>query len=96
MPLPFVSRERYDEAKARIAELETRVKELTAFIIERSNKPQPFAMDEDLSKVQPIPGKPTIAAVISEANRSAFQRAQTAGAKSVSEELAEHASVWRR
>lgn len=94
-----VSRERYDESLARIAELQEQNRKLTELLIPAMRAPSaviPIDHNTDLSKMQPIPGKPTIANVIAYANAQAQKRAETPGAKSVTEELAEHASVWRK
>jgi hypothetical protein len=98
MPLPFVSRERLVEAQERIKALEAENKRLTEMLLERLQKPAPFSLDQkDLSAVQPIPGRPTIANVIGEANRAAYQNAQTPGAKSIATDLAERAGMgWKQ
>jgi len=92
MKLPWVSRERYDEAKEAIARLHAELKELREILIPQLREtPVPMTLTEntDFSKVQPIPGKPTLSVVMAEANKAAFDRARVPGARSITEELAE-------
>jgi hypothetical protein len=92
MKWPWVSRERFEDAKEAIARLQAENKELREILIPQLREaPVPLALTEntDFSKVQPIPGKPTLAVVMGEANKAAFERARTPGARSITEDLAE-------
>jgi hypothetical protein len=89
---PFVSRDRFDDERARAVKAETALEALRVKFLEYIEHQQTLPVigeDTDLSKIQPIAGRPTIANVISFANAGAYKRAQTYGAKGVSEELAE-------
>lgn len=99
MRLPFVSRERFEEAQARIKELEDKNNVLTERLILSAEKSKSSGIDlseDDLSKIKPIAGRPTIASIQAEANTAAYRNAQTPGAKSLAVQLAEHAKVWRQ
>ena len=102
MKLPFVSRERFDDERARCEKLEAELAELRKLLIPGlapQVKPLIPKMDvnTDLSTVQPIPGRATIAMVTSAANRAAFTRSQTPGAKPLSQEVAENDERhWRQ
>ena len=92
MNFPFVSRERFDEERARAVKAETALDELRQKFLDYIQNQQTAPVigeDTDLSKIQPIPGKPTIANVIAFANVAAFKRSQVEGAKGIAEELAE-------
>ena len=97
MKWPWVSRDRYDEERARTLKLETELKELREILIPqlRPAPPPPIVLTEntDFSKVQPIPGKVTLAMVTAEANKAAFKRAQTPGSKGIAQELAESQKI---
>jgi hypothetical protein len=90
MKFPFVSRERFDEERARALKAEKELEEMRAkFLAFLESEPTPAIGDgTDLGKIQPIAGRPTIANVIAYANTEAFRRAQTPGARGVSEDLA--------
>lgn len=99
MKLPWVSRERFEEEKERSRKLEDELKHLREILIPQLRPavaPLTLTENTDFSKVQPIPGRPTIANVMADANREAYSRARVPGAKSVSVELAEsHAAMSR-
>lgn len=94
MKFPFVSRERLNEAKDRIAALEAANIALREQLTEariaaatpHRNIEEPIDID---TTWQPIPGKPTIAVVMSEANKAAQKRAETPNAKGIAQELEE-------
>ncbi len=91
MRWPFVSRERFDEERARAVKAETALDELREkFLDYIANQTAVPVIGEatDLSKIQPISGRPTIANVIATANIEAYKRAQ-AGGKPLSQEVAE-------
>jgi len=100
MKLPWVSRERYEEAQEHSRKLEAELDRLREILIPqlRAAPPAPtiVGLDTDLSKIQPIAGRPTLAVVMADANREAYRRAQTTGAKGIAEELAENAKKMRR
>ena len=102
MKLPWVSRERFDEERERNQKLEAELNRLRELLIPQLRTPPAasaesiIGMDTDLSKIQPIAGKVTLSMVTSAANREAYKRSQTAGAKSVAEELTENAQKTRR
>ena|SRR5271157_334066 len=102
MKLPWVSRERFEDERERSRKLEEELVKLRELLIPqlRTAPAAPAAtligMDTDLSKIQPISGKPTLAVVMADANREAYRRAMSPGAKSVSEELSENAKNMRR
>lgn len=96
MPLPFVSRERFEDERARAVKAETALavsesalESLREKFLDYIDKHriQPLVLDEetDLGKVQPIRGRPTIANVISEANTAAYVSAKSG--HSLAEEL---------
>lgn len=96
MKLPFVSRERFDDERARAVKAETALEQakddletLRGKFLEYIDKHRiaPLVLNEetDLGNVQPIRGRPTIANVISEANTAAYTSAKTG--KSIAEEL---------
>jgi hypothetical protein len=97
MKLPFVSRERFEQEQCRSQKLEAELEKLREILIPQLRAAPADALlksitaDADLSKIQPIQGKPTIALVMADANREAYRRAQVPGAKGVAEELAEKA-----
>ena len=96
MKLPFVSRERLEEAQSRVEKLETEKNEMFDRILLLSGQrpifgevPQAVAAPApDLSDYKPIPGKPTLASITSQATRAAMKRAKEHG-KPIPEELAE-------
>ena len=92
MRLPFVSRERFDEERARAvkaeADLEAMREKFLAYLQTASVAPV-IGENTDLSTIQPIAGRPTIANVIAIANRDAYKAAQVPGAKGVAAQLEE-------
>jgi len=99
LKLPFVSRERFEDEKARADKFEALYLKSLAPPV---NATAPEALmppkDAPLEAWQPIPGKPTIMSVINKANHDAAARASDPNAKlSVSEELARKDSkLFRR
>ena len=93
MRFPWVSRERFDEERSRAQKAETDLEALrTKFLdyLERHPAALPvIGAETDLSKIQPIQGRPTIANVIGFANQSAYAAAQVPGAKGVAAQLDE-------
>ena len=90
---PFVSRERFDEERARALKAEDALEALRLKFLDYLER-HPAALpvigeDTDLGKIQPIAGRPTIANVISFANQSAFAAAQVPGAKGAAAQLDE-------
>jgi hypothetical protein len=82
MRFPFVSRERFDEERTRAQKAEEALESMRQkFLDYLQREPAPLALDEntDLSTIQPIGGRPTIANVIGIANRDAFKASQTGG-----------------
>ncbi len=100
MKLPWVSRERFDEERARAVKAETALEELRQKFLDYIQSQQVASTvigeNADLSKIQPIAGRPTIANIIDIANRDAYKIAQTPGAKSVVEQLDEARSKMNR
>ncbi len=101
MQFPFVSRERFVESQDRIRRLEEENRRLTEILIPAmrapSESPLRIAEDSDLSKIQPIPGKPTIASIQAEANLAALKNSEIPGAKSIAESVQEKViTPWRR
>ena len=92
MRLPVVSRERFDEERARAvkaeADLEAMREKFLAYLQTASVAPV-IGENTDLSTIQPIAGRPTIANVIAIANRDAYKAAQVPGAKGVAAQLEE-------
>ena len=92
MRLPFVSRERFDEERARVvkaeADLEAMREKFLAYLQTAPVAPV-IGENTDLSTIQPIAGRPTIANVIAIANRDAYKAAQVPGAKGVAAQLEE-------
>ena len=93
MNFPFVSRERFDEERARALKAEDALEALRVKFLDYLER-HPAALpvigeDTDLGKIQPITGRPTIANVISFANQSAFTAAQVPGAKGVAAQIEE-------
>lgn len=91
--LPWVSRERFDEERARAQKAEEALEAMRAKFLDYLER-HPAALpvigeNTDLGKIQPIAGRPTIANVISFANQSAFAAAQVPGAKGVAAQLEE-------
>jgi hypothetical protein len=93
LKLPFVSRERFDEERARRqkaeSELDAMRDKFLAYIESQSAPAPVIGADTDLSKITPINGRPTIANVIATANRDAYKASQIPGAKSVAAQLEE-------
>ena len=103
MKLPFVSRERFEDEVKRSEKLEAECERLRALLIPglRESQPAPEKMkldlNTDLSKIQPVPGKPTIANVTAQANQAALTRSKTPGSKPLSQEVIEiDMSHWRK
>lgn len=99
MRFPFVSRDRYDELLARTQKLEQENRELLETLIPslRATPMLPsLTAETDLSGIQPIANKPTLAQITASANRAAAQRAKTPGSASVVEELNEAAWAGRK
>jgi len=92
MKIPWVSRERFDEERARAVKAETALEDLRQKFLDYIQNQQSAAPvigeNTDLSKIQPIAGRPTIANIIDIANRDAYKIAQIPGAESVTEQLA--------
>jgi hypothetical protein len=93
MPWPFVSRERFDEERVRREKAESDLEVLREKFLDYLER-HPAALpvigaDTDLSKIQPISGRPTIANVIATANRDAYAAAQVPGAKGIAAQLEE-------
>ena len=97
--LPFISRERFEDERARCLKLEAEVERLQRILIpdahSREEAPPKHIRENlrltegtDFATILPIPGKVTIAKVINEANRAAMERSKTQGALGISEELA--------
>ncbi len=91
--LPFVSRERFEEEHKRAQKAEDALEALRVKFLDYLER-HPAAMpvigaETDLSKIQPISGRPTIANVIGFANQSAFAAAQVPGAKGVAAQIEE-------
>jgi len=93
MRFPWVSRERFNEERTRAQKAEDALEALrTKFLdyLERHPAALPvIGAETDLSKIQPIQGRPTIANVIGFANQSAYAAAQVPGAKGVAAQLDE-------
>jgi hypothetical protein len=93
MKWPFVSRERFEDERARNEELKAEIRQLREVLIPQLRQAPAatplLAENSDLSKIQPIPGKPTLAVVIAAANKAAYDRSRTIGARSITEDLAE-------
>jgi hypothetical protein len=90
MQLPFVSRERFNDERARAVKAETALVESQNALEEMRQKfldyierhriePLKISEDTDLGSVQPIGGRPTIANVISYANAGAYKAAASGG-----------------
>jgi hypothetical protein len=93
MRFPWVSRERFDEERSRAVKAEADLEALRAKFLDYLER-HPAALpvigaETDLSKIQPISGRPTIANVIGFANQSAYAAAQVPGAKGVAAQLDE-------
>lgn len=99
MRFPFVSRERFEDEKARADKFEALyLKSLAPLVNAAAPAPLLPPTDAPLEAWQPIPGKPTIMTVINKANHDAAARAKDPNAKlSVAQELAEKDSkLFRR
>ena len=93
MKFPWVSRERFEEERSRAQKAESDLEALRAKFLDYLER-HPAALpvigaETDLSKIQPISGRPTIANVIGFANQSAYAAAQVPGAKGVAAQLDE-------
>ena len=93
MRFPWVSRERFNEERSRAQKAEADLEALRAKFLDYLER-HPAALpvigaETDLSKIQPISGRPTIANVIGFANQSAYAAAQVPGAKGVAAQLDE-------
>lgn len=102
MNLPFVSRGRFEDAQARIAQLEADNKRLTELLIPAlrpaEQKPEPIVLSEnsDMSKITPM-NRPTVASVIFGANQEAMKRAKVPGSQPLSREVFEREiTPWRQ
>lgn len=100
MKLPWVSRERFDEERARAVKAEAALEELRQKFLDYIQNQQiaaPVIGDgTDLSKIQPISGRQTIANIIDVANRDAYKAAQIPGAKGIAQQLEEARSKMNR
>jgi len=96
----FVSRERFDDERARCLKLESELERLRELLIPGLRQPAPPAAPvevapiiltegTDFETIQPISGRPTIAQIVGSANRAAIERAKTPGAAGIAHELAE-------
>lgn len=91
MTLPFVSRGRFEDAQARIAQLEAENRRLLAMLLptsEEKPKAEPISLSEaDLSKIQPVPGRATVATITADATKAAYGRLHTPEKRSLAEDL---------
>ncbi len=89
MRFPWVSRERYEELKERLEKVEAQRDSLLGLTPKQVT--QSIVVDEntDLSQVQPIPNKPTLAMITAAANKEAKKRALDPNGKPIPVELAE-------
>lgn len=103
MKLPFVSRERFDEAREQIAALEKERQQLFDRILVLSGQKPifgelPKAVElpaPDLTGLEPIQGKPTLANITAKANKEAHKRAAE-GKDSIIAELRKAESLARK
>lgn len=102
MRFPFVSRERFDDERARCLKLEHEVERLRELLSPalRATPPPPeirtvekitLTEGTDFATIMPA-GRPTLAHITSEANKAALERAKTPGAAGIAHELAEFAA----
>jgi len=97
MRFPFVSRDRYDELLARTQKLEQENRELLETLIPTLRySPAAVSTAPEVSSMQPIANKPTLAQITARANKAAAERAKTPGSTSVVEELNEAAWAGRK
>jgi hypothetical protein len=100
LPLPWVSRERFNEERARREKAEADLEALRLKFLDYLERHPaalpPIGEDTDLSRIQPIAGKPTIAMVTAKANLDAFKRATTPGSKGIAQELEENQAKMYR
>lgn len=100
MNFPFVSRERFDEERARAVKAEDALEVLRLKFLEYLERhpatPLTIGEDTNLGLIQPIQGRATIANVIEIANRDAYKAAQVPGAKGIADQVREAQSKMMR